>query len=75
MKALGPATWFRYGGGAWADAYDWQTNVDTYAGAQARVQERRLHARRAVRQQCPGLRTDFPSYMAEVWPRTARKGW
>ena len=38
LKALGPATWFRYGGGAWADAYNWQTNVDTYAGAQARDQ-------------------------------------
>ena len=38
IKALGPSTSFRYGGGAWADAYDWQTNVDTYAAAQNRVQ-------------------------------------
>jgi hypothetical protein len=38
IKALGAPTSFRYGGGAWADAYDWQTNVDTYAAAQARVQ-------------------------------------
>jgi hypothetical protein len=38
IKALGPSTWFRYGGGAWADAYDWQTNVDTYAASQARLQ-------------------------------------
>ena len=38
IKKLGASTWFRYGSGAWADAYDWQTNVDTYAAAQARVQ-------------------------------------
>ena len=38
IKALGASTWFRYGSGAWADAYDWQNNVDTYAAAQARVQ-------------------------------------
>lgn len=30
LQALGP-TAFRYGGGSWADAYDWQTNVDTYS--------------------------------------------
>ncbi len=34
LKALGPVS-LRYGGGVWADAYNWQVNKDTYACAKA----------------------------------------
>ena len=65
INSLGPSTWFRYGGGAWADAYDWQTNVDTYAAAQARRQSDDFtlgapYASNALDH------LDFRSYMAEV---------
>jgi len=65
LKALGPSTWFRYGGGAWADAYDWQTNVDTYAASQARLQSNdfTLGSRWASNAQDY---LDFPTYMEEV---------
>jgi hypothetical protein len=65
IKALGPSTWFRYGGGAWADAYDWQTNVDTYAASQARLQSNDF----TLGSQWASNRLDyldFPTYMSEV---------
>lgn len=65
MKALGPSTWFRYGGGAWADAYDWQTNVDTYAAAQQRHQSNDFTLGSPYASNALDY-TDFPSYMSEV---------
>ena len=65
LKALGTPTWFRYGGGAWSDAYDWQTNVDTYAAAQARVQSNDFTLGAPYASSALDY-TDFPSYMAEV---------
>ena len=65
LKALGAPTWFRYGGGAWSDAYDWQTNVDTYAAAQARVQSNDFTLGAPYASTALDY-TDFPSYMAEV---------
>lgn len=65
LKALGAPTWFRYGGGAWSDAYDWQTNVDTYAAAQARVQSDDFTLGAPYASSALDY-TGFPSYMAEV---------
>lgn len=65
MRALGSSTWFRYGGGAWSDAYDWQTNVDTYAAAQARVQSDNFTLGAPYASNALDY-TDFPSYMDEV---------
>jgi hypothetical protein len=65
LKALGPSTWFRYGAGAWADAYDWQTNVDTYAAAQARVQSNDFRPGAPYASNALDY-LDFSSYMAEV---------
>jgi hypothetical protein len=65
IKALGPSTWFRYGGGAWADAYDWQTNVDTYAAAQARQQSNDFTLGSQWASNSLDY-LDFNSYMAEV---------
>jgi len=65
IKALGPSTWFRYGGGAWSDAYDWQTNVDTYAAAQARVQSNNFTLGAPYASNALDY-LDFSSYMAEV---------
>jgi hypothetical protein len=65
LKALGASTWFRYGGGAWADAYDWQTNVDTYAAAQARVQSNDFTLGAPYASNSLDY-LNFSSYMAEV---------
>jgi hypothetical protein len=65
LKALGPSTWFRYGGGAWSDAYDWQTNVDTYAASQARVQSNDFTLGSRYASNALDY-LDFNSYMAEV---------
>ncbi len=65
IKALGPSTWFRYGGGAWADAYNWQTNVDTYSGAQARRQSNDFTLGHPWASNSLDY-LDFNSYMAEV---------
>ncbi len=71
IKALGPATSFRFGGGAWADAYDWQTNVDTYAASQARLQSDDFTlGSRWASNALDYL--DFGSYMAEVKADGAR---
>jgi hypothetical protein len=71
MKALGAATWFRYGGGAWSDAYDWQTNVDTYAAAQARLQSNDFTLGHPYASNALDY-TDFPSYMDEARADGAR---
>jgi hypothetical protein len=65
LKALGPSTWFRYGGGAWADAYDWQTNVDTYAASQARLQSNDFTLGSQWASNAQDY-LDFPTYMTEV---------
>jgi hypothetical protein len=65
INSLGPSTWFRYGGGAWADAYDWQTNVDTYAAAQARRQSNDFTLGAPYASNALDY-LDFRSYMAEV---------
>jgi hypothetical protein len=65
IKALGPSTSFRYGGGAWADAYNWQTNVDTYAAAQNRVQSNDFTLGHGYASNALDYLT-FDSYMAEV---------
>jgi hypothetical protein len=65
IKALGPSTWFRYGGGAWADAYDWQTNVDTYAASQARLQSNDFTLGSPWASNSLDY-LDFNSYMTEV---------
>jgi hypothetical protein len=71
IKALGPSTSFRYGGGAWADAYDWQTNVDTYAAAQNRVQSNDFTLGHGYASKALDY-LDFDSYMAEVKADGAR---
>ena len=65
LKALGPSTSFRYGGGAWADAYNWQTNVDTYAAAQNRVQSNDFTLGHGYASNSLDYLT-FDSYMDEV---------
>lgn len=65
LKALGPSTSFRYGGGAWADAYNWQTNVDTYAAAQNRVQSNDFTLGHGYASNALDYLT-FDSYMDEV---------
>ena len=65
LQALGPSTSFRFGGGAWADAYDWQQNVDTYAGAQARAQSNDFTPAGPWTSSALDY-LDFPTYMAEV---------
>jgi hypothetical protein len=71
MKALGGPTWFRYGGGAWSDAYDWQTNVDTYAASQQRHQSNDFTLGSRYASNALDY-TDFPSYMDEVRATGAR---
>jgi hypothetical protein len=65
MKKLGGPTWFRYGGGAWSDAYDWQTNIDTYVAAQERHQSNVFNLSSPYASNAQDY-TDFPSYMQEV---------
>ena len=71
LMALGASTSFRYGGGAWADAYDWQTNVDTYAAAQARDQSNDFTLGSQWASNTLDY-LDFDSYMAEAQADGAR---